>query len=112
MWADWISAVLAPSGIRIVRPTAASAAGGNAREDAERGAAAASRTIAILSAAYMQSPQARGVWDAMGAADPAGTSRRLIPIRVGETRLEEPFSERTVVDPHPGAMPARRPTSC
>ena len=98
MWADWISAVLAPSGIRIVRPTAASAAGGNAREDAERGAAAASRTIAILSAAYMQSPQARGVWDAMGAADPAGTSRRLIPIRVGETRLEEPFSERTVVD--------------
>ena len=40
----------------------------------------------------------QGVWDAMGAADPAGTSRRLIPIRVGETRLEEPFSERTVVD--------------
>ena len=39
-----------------------------------------------------------GVWDAMGAADPAGTSRRLIPIRVGETRLEQPFSERTVVD--------------
>jgi len=98
MWADWISAVLAPTGIRIVRPAAASAAGGNTREDAERGAAGASRTIAILSAAYMQSPQARGVWAAMGAADPAGTSRRLIPIRVGETRLEEPFSERMVVD--------------
>jgi tetratricopeptide (TPR) repeat protein len=98
LWADWISAVLAPKGIHIVRPATASAAGGNTREDAERGAAAASRTIAILSAAYMQSPQARGVWDAMGAADPAGTSRRLIPIRVGETRLEQPFSERTVVD--------------
>ena len=34
----------------------------------------------------------------MGAADPAGTGRRLIPIRVGEARLEQPFSERTVVD--------------
>jgi hypothetical protein len=98
MWADWIAAVLAPRGLGVVRPAAASAAGGNTREDAKHGAGAASRTIAILSAAYMQSPQARGVWDAMGAADPAGTSRRLIPIRVGETRLEEPFSERTVVD--------------
>ena len=98
MWADWISAVLAPRGITIARPANASAAGGNTREDAERGAAAASRTIAILSTAYMQSPQARGVWDAMGVTDPAGTSRRLIPIRVGETRLEQPFSERTVVD--------------
>jgi tetratricopeptide (TPR) repeat protein len=97
MWADWIAAVLVPRGIRVVRP-AASAAGRNTREDAERGAAAASRTIAVLSGAYMQSPQAKGVWDAMGAADPTGTSRRLIPVRVGETRLEPPFSERTVVD--------------
>src|SRR5579859_2697735 len=98
MWADWIAAVLAPRGLGVVRAPAASAAGGNTREDAQHGAGSASRTIAILSAAYMQSPQARGVWDAMGAADPAGTGRRLIPIRVGETRLEQPFSERTVVD--------------
>ena len=98
MWADWITAVLAPRGIRILRPSGATVAGGNAREEAERGAASASRTIAILSAAYMQSPQAQGVWDAMGAADPAGTGRRLIPVRVGETRIEQPFSERSVVD--------------
>jgi MinD-like ATPase involved in chromosome partitioning or flagellar assembly/tetratricopeptide (TPR) repeat protein len=98
MWADWIAAVLAPRGVRVVRPAAASAAGGSTREDAERGAGAASRTIAVLSAAYLRSPHARGVWDAMGAADPTGTSRRLIPVRVGETRLEPPFSERTVLD--------------
>jgi tetratricopeptide (TPR) repeat protein len=98
MWADWIAAVLAPRGLGVVRSATASAAGGNTREEALHGAGTASRTIAILSAAYMQSPQARGVWDAMGAADPAGAGRRLIPIRVGETRLDEPFSERTVVD--------------
>lgn len=98
MWADWIAAVLAPRGISVQQPLSAGAAGGNARDEAARGAAAASRTIAILSAGYMQSPQAQGVWDAMGAADPAGTGRRLIPVRVGEIRLEQPFSERTVVD--------------
>jgi TIR domain/Tetratricopeptide repeat/NB-ARC domain/CobQ/CobB/MinD/ParA nucleotide binding domain len=98
MWADWIAAVLAPHGIRVLRSSSAAAAGGSTREDAERSAATASRTIALLSAAYQQSPQAQGVWDAMGTADPAGTSRRLIPIRVGETRLDQPFSERSVVD--------------
>jgi tetratricopeptide (TPR) repeat protein len=98
MWADWIAAVLAPRGIRVLRPSSAAIAGGNTREEAERGAAASSRTIALLSAAYSQSPQAQGVWDAIATADPAGAGRRLIPIRVGETRLDQPFAERTVVD--------------
>ena len=98
MWADWIAAVLAPRGISVQRPSSAGTAGGSVREEAERGAAAGSRTIAILSAAYQQSPQAQGVWDAMAATDPAGTGRRLIPVRVGEVRLEQPFSERPVVD--------------
>jgi hypothetical protein len=98
MWADWIAAVLAPRGIRVMRPSSAAIAGGSVREESERGAASASRTVAILSAAYLHSPQAQGVWDAMSLADPAGTGRRLIPVRVGETRLEPPFAERTVVD--------------
>ena len=98
IWADWVAAVLALRGIQVVRPSTAAVAGGNAREDAERGAGAARRTITLLSAAYMPSPQAQGVWDAMSTADPTGTGQRLIPIRVGETRLEQPFSERSVVD--------------
>ena len=98
VWANWVADVLALRGIQVVHPSATAVAGGSTREDAERSAAAASRTIALLSAAYMQSPQALGVWDAMSTADPAGTSRRLIPVRVGETRVEQPFSERNVVD--------------
>jgi tetratricopeptide (TPR) repeat protein len=98
MWADWIAAVLAPRGIRVKQPASAAVAGSSTRDDAERAAAAASRTIAVLSAAYLQSPQAQGVWDAMSVADPAGTNRRLIPIQVGETRVKQPFSERSVVD--------------
>ena len=97
-WADWIAAVLALRGIQVVRHSTAALAGDSLRGDAERGALAASRTIALLSAAYMRSQQALGVGDAMSTADPAGTSRRLIPIRVSETQLEQPFSERGVVD--------------
>ena len=97
IWADWVAAVLALRGIAVVRPSTAAVTGANAREETERGVEAASRTIALLSTAYAQSPQAQGVWHAMGTSDSAGT-RRLIPIRVGETRLEQPFSERSVVD--------------
>ncbi|HEX3512662.1 MAG TPA: FxSxx-COOH system tetratricopeptide repeat protein [Trebonia sp.] len=98
MWADWITAVLTQRGIHVSRPLGSGQPGADLREDSERGAAAASRTIAILSTAYMRSPQAQGIWDGLGAADPAGIRRRLIPVRVGETRLEPPFADRAVVD--------------
>ena len=55
--------------------------------------------MAVVSAAYLRSPQALGVREAMAVADPGGINRRLIPVRVvGETRMTEPFAERTVVD--------------
>ena len=98
MWADWIAAVLAAHGIRVLRPSSAAVTDGSPRDEAERAAASASRTVAVVSAAYLQSPLAEGVWDAMAAVDPAGAGGRLIPVRVSETRIEQPFSERTVVD--------------
>jgi hypothetical protein len=63
-----------------------------------RAAGVASRTLAVVSPAYLRSPQALGVREAMTIADPAGITRRLIPVRVGEVRMTEPFAERTVVD--------------
>jgi len=98
MWADWIEAVLNERGIRVLRPSSVALAGGSARENARRGAGAAARTIAILSAAYLTSPEAEGVWEAVTLADPAGTSRRLIPVRVADVQVGPPFSDRTVVD--------------
>jgi hypothetical protein len=98
MWADWIAAVLAQHGVRVRSRGDAGDAGGNAQDEAQHGAGAASRTIAVVSAAYLRSPQARGVWEAMAALDPAGINRRLIPVRVGEVKMTAPFAERTVVD--------------
>jgi tetratricopeptide (TPR) repeat protein len=97
MWADWIAAVLGQAGFRVQRQGIA-AAGSIVRDEAHRGAESAGRTIAVVSTAYLRSPQARGVWESLAASDPAGTSRRLIPVRVGEVPLTGPFADRMVVD--------------
>jgi hypothetical protein len=97
MWAEWIGAVLGQAGFRVLSQLPA-AAGAIVRDEAHRGAESAGRTIAVLSAAYLRSPQALGVWESLAASDPAGTSRRLIPVRVGEVPLTGPFGDRTVVD--------------
>jgi tetratricopeptide (TPR) repeat protein len=97
-WAQWIAGVLAERGIRVVSRAGLSGVGSDAREQAEFGVASAGRTIAILSAAYLRSPQARQVADAISAIDPAGTARRLITVRVGEVPLEQQFSKPTMID--------------
>ncbi len=97
MWADWIASVLGRAGFRVL-PHGTSAVGSIAQAEARRGAVSAGRTIAVLSGAYMRSPHAAGVWQAMAAADPAGTRRQLVPVRVDEVRVVPPFSDRTSVD--------------
>ena len=97
LWAEWIAAVLTQAGFRVLLPGNAQA-GGNERDEAASAAAAASRTVAIVSAAYLRSAQSLGVREAMAVADPAGTNRRLIPVRVGDTRGAEPFADRAVLD--------------
>jgi tetratricopeptide (TPR) repeat protein len=94
MWADWIEALLSQRGIRVLRSTSVSNPGGSIEDDARAGAAAAGRTIAILSAAYLGSLDADGVSEAI----PVGSSRRLIPVRVADVAVGPPFSGRTIVD--------------
>jgi tetratricopeptide (TPR) repeat protein/CO dehydrogenase nickel-insertion accessory protein CooC1 len=101
MWADWIEAVLTRSGFRVlphstVTTSAPRAAAGGIQ--AERELDAASRTIAVLSSAYLHSPDARSVWKAISAADATGTQRHLVPVRVSDVRITEPFTDRPVVD--------------
>jgi hypothetical protein len=98
LWAEWIAAVLGQAGLLVVLPAGSGQAGGNERDEAARAATAASRTVAIVSAAYLRSAQSLGVREAMAVADPAGANRRLIPVRVGETRGAGPFADRAVLD--------------
>ena len=98
MWADWIEALLSERGIRVLRPSSASEAGGSAQGGRAPRRRRRRRTIAILSAAYLSSPDAEGVWEAIALADPVGTSRRLLPVRVADIQVGPPFSDRTIVD--------------
>jgi predicted metal-dependent hydrolase/KaiC/GvpD/RAD55 family RecA-like ATPase len=98
MWADWIEAVLNRANFRVI-PRSTVAAGGDIRSTlAEHELQAAPRAIAILSSAYMHSPQARSVWKALSAADAAGMHRQLVPVRVSDVRVTEPFTDYPVVD--------------
>ena len=94
MWADWIESVLSRAGVRVVPREV----GADPRTEAERGVDAAARTVAVLSPAYVRSPQAQAVWESVTGADPTGGRRELIPVRVGDVRLTTPFSNRNAVD--------------
>ena len=101
MWADWIEAVLTRANFRVIpRSTVPSVtASGDIRSIvSEHELQGAPRAIAVLSSAYMHSPQARAVWKALSAADAAGMHRQLVPIRVSDVRVTEPFTDYPVVD--------------
>ncbi|HEY6493731.1 MAG TPA: FxSxx-COOH system tetratricopeptide repeat protein [Trebonia sp.] len=96
MWADWIGAVLTRAGFRVTpRSTVSQVA---IDLDAEESMAASPRVIAVLSNAYMSSPEARSLWRALSAADAAGIRRQIVPVRVSDARVGEPFSEFIPVD--------------
>jgi CO dehydrogenase nickel-insertion accessory protein CooC1 len=103
MWADWIEAVLTRAGFRVLpRSTVTTAAAGpgdvRGSIQAERELQAAPRAIAVLSSAYLHSPDARAIWKTLSSADAADTHRQLVPVRVSEVRIIEPFTEHPAVD--------------
>lgn len=103
MWADWIEAVLTRAGFRVLpRSTVLTGAGGLGEShgsiQAERELQLAPRAIAVLSSAYLHSPDARSIWKTLSSADTADTHRQLIPVRISEIRITEPFNEHPAVD--------------
>jgi CO dehydrogenase nickel-insertion accessory protein CooC1 len=96
MWADWIEAVLTQAGFRVTpRSTALRL---DLDQEAEEFVAAAPRVVAVLSGTYMNLPEARSLWRTLSAADAAGIRRQIVPVRVSDTRIAEPFNEHTPVD--------------
>ena len=98
MWADWIEAVLSRAGFRVLpRSTVTTATGDNRGSlKAERELQTAPRAIAVLSSAYLHSPDARSIWKTLSAADAAGNHRQLVPVRVSDIRITEPFTDHSV----------------
>jgi tetratricopeptide (TPR) repeat protein/CO dehydrogenase nickel-insertion accessory protein CooC1 len=96
MWADWIEAVLTRAGFRVMPRSTAAAEGGDLQ--AERELQAAPRAIAVLSPTYLHSAEARSVWKALSAGDAAGAYRQLVPVRISDVRITEPFTDHPIVD--------------
>ncbi|OHV47352.1 TIR domain-containing protein [Pseudofrankia sp. BMG5.36] len=81
-WAEWISWQLEAAGFRVHLQAWDMVAGTNwthAMQDAIRDSA---RTLAVLSAAYLDSAYGTQEWQAAVAADPDSARRRLIPVRI------------------------------
>ncbi|MER5554285.1 FxSxx-COOH system tetratricopeptide repeat protein [Streptomyces sp. NPDC002793] len=95
MWADWIEATLTRAGFRVV-PRDVSADPGDG--DITHAADAATRTVVLLSSAYLKSQRAVDLWERAVSEDPGGGRRQLLPLRVGDVRLSAPYIDRNPVD--------------
>ncbi|MFD9292611.1 FxSxx-COOH system tetratricopeptide repeat protein [Streptomyces sp. NPDC060030] len=95
MWADWIESVLTRAGFRVV-PRDVSADTGPV--DAAQAAESATRTVVLLSSAYLKSQRAVNLWERAVSEDPGGGRRQLLPLRVSDVRLSAPYIDRNPVD--------------
>jgi hypothetical protein len=96
MWADWIEAVLTRAGFRVMPRSTVRR--GITEVEPEELPGPSTRVVAVLSSAYMGSPEARSLWRGLSAADATGLRRQIVPVRVGDTRIVEPFGEYGPVD--------------
>jgi hypothetical protein len=81
-WAEWISWQLEAAGYRVLVQAWDMVPGTNWARLVQTGLTQASRLIAVLSEAYIQSLAAAAQWQALWATDPDGTLRKVVPVRV------------------------------
>jgi hypothetical protein len=86
-WAEWIAWVLEDAGLAAVFQKWDFRPGGNFVLEMQRAAAAAERTIAVLSPDYLQSAYAAPEWAAAFARDPRGLQRIMVPSWFGPAVL-------------------------
>jgi tetratricopeptide (TPR) repeat protein len=86
-WAVWIAWVLEEKGHKVIIQDWDFRPGGNFVLDMQRAAAAAERTVAVLSPDYLQSRFTAPEWAAAFAKDPTGEKGILLPVRVREVEL-------------------------
>jgi cellulose biosynthesis protein BcsQ/tetratricopeptide (TPR) repeat protein len=94
MWADWIEWVLSRAGFRIV-PWDVESQSAPGEQPATGGVS--SRTLVVLSPAYMRSRRAMRLWESTVDSDPSGHRHQLLPIRVGDVRPAPPLAQRSPV---------------
>jgi hypothetical protein len=97
-WAEWIGWVLEDAGFRVVVQAWDFGAGSHFVAEMHDAVRRSSRTVAVLSAAYLMSVFAAEEWQAVWAADPGGRGRRLLVFRVEDCEREGLLRQLVTVD--------------
>ena len=83
-WAEWIGWQIEGAGWRSLIQAWHFMPGTNWVHGMDQGVRRATRTLAVLSSAYLRSVYGSAEWEAAWAADPLGRERKLITVRVEE----------------------------
>ncbi|MGH3755745.1 MAG: FxSxx-COOH system tetratricopeptide repeat protein [Pseudonocardiaceae bacterium] len=97
-WAEWIGWVLEDAGFRVVMQAWDFGPGSHFVAEMHEAVRRSSRTVAVLSVAYLRSVFAAEEWQAAWAADPAGRGRRLLGFRVEDCHREGLLGQLVTVD--------------
>ncbi len=81
-WAEWVAWQLEAAGYQVLVQAWDMVAGSNWSARMQDGMRDATRTVAVLSEAYLTSVYGRQEWQAAAMADPDGLARKLLPVRV------------------------------
>ncbi|MCY7285816.1 MAG: toll/interleukin-1 receptor domain-containing protein [Cyanobacteria bacterium CAN_BIN43] len=85
-WAEWVAWTLEEAGYSVVFQAWYFRVGGNLVLDMQNAILEANRTIAILSAHYLERPFPQPEWAAAFAQDPTSQTRKLIPVRIEKVK--------------------------
>ncbi|SQD97891.1 conserved hypothetical protein [Parafrankia sp. Ea1.12] len=83
-WAEWVAWQLESANYRVLIKAWDSVPGSNWSSHIQAGIVGSRRTILVLSAAYLRCLDDAPEWQAAIAANPSGSDRRLLPVRVEE----------------------------
>jgi hypothetical protein len=97
-WAEWIAWVLEEDGHRVLIQAWDFVPGSNWIADMSDAVPSSARTIAVLSDAYLRSVYGSAEWQAAWVADPSGTERKLLVVRVADCERPGPLAGVVGVD--------------
>lgn len=98
LWAEWISDQLEEAGLRVDRRAVDVPVRAGGRTEFDRALAAASRVLVVLTRHFAATPLAGEAWKAAASRDQVAGTGVLVPLRVDESRLALPYTDRTPVD--------------
>ncbi|MBL7497381.1 TIR domain-containing protein [Frankia sp. CNm7] len=97
-WAEWISWQLEGVNFRVLVQAWDMVAGSNWTTTIQDGIRRATRTVALVSNAYLRSVFGQQEWQATWLSDPEGVARRLLPVRIENCARPGVLGQMVAVD--------------